>query len=98
MAPFEAKFEVWLPPGSYRLEAYSQFADREEFEGELRPSKAIVLGTETTDVELGRLSLAPIDLTGRPWKRRQRLRALGTTTLNTTASRRLAGTPPTPAA
>jgi hypothetical protein len=56
---FEARFEVRLPPGKYTLEAYSQFADKEQFEGELVPVKAFVLGGERTDVDLGRLRFVP---------------------------------------
>ncbi|MHB1561713.1 MAG: peroxiredoxin family protein [Isosphaeraceae bacterium] len=56
---FEARFELRLPPGEYTLRAYSQFADREEFEGELIPDRAIVLGSDQSDVDLGRLRFAP---------------------------------------
>ncbi|SIO65662.1 AhpC/TSA family protein [Singulisphaera sp. GP187] len=56
---FEAKFEFRLPPGKYTLQAYSQFADKDAFEGELVPDKAFVLGTESTDCDLGRLRLVP---------------------------------------
>lgn len=56
---FEAKFEVGLPPGKYTLQAYSQFADKEQLEGELVPDKAFVLETGRTDVDLGRLKLVP---------------------------------------
>ncbi len=56
---FEARFEFRLPPGKYTLQAYSQFADREEFEGDLIPDRAIVLGSDRSDVHLGRLRLAP---------------------------------------
>ncbi len=56
---FEAKFEVRLPPGKYTLQAYSQFADKDQLEGELVPDKAFVLGAERTDVDLGRLRFVP---------------------------------------
>jgi len=56
---FEAKFEIHLPPGKYKLQAYSQFADKDQLEGELVPDKAFVLGTERTLVDLGRLQLVP---------------------------------------
>jgi len=56
---FEAKFEVRLPPGRYTLQAYSQFADKDQLEGELVPDKAFVLGAERTDVDLGRLRFVP---------------------------------------
>jgi hypothetical protein len=36
---FEAKFEVRLPPGKYALQAYSQFADKEDLEGSLSRTK-----------------------------------------------------------
>lgn len=56
---FEAKFEVRLPPGRYTLQAYSQFADKEQSEGELVPDKAFVLGAGSADVDLGRLRFVP---------------------------------------
>ncbi len=56
---FEAKFEFHLPPGKYTLQAYSQFAENEQFEGELIPNKPFVLESGRTDVDLGRLRLAP---------------------------------------
>lgn len=56
---FEAKFEFRLPPGKYTLQAYSQFADNDQLEGELVPDKAFVLETGRTDVDLGRLKLVP---------------------------------------
>jgi AhpC/TSA family len=56
---FEAKFEFRLPPGKYTLQAYSQFADKDQLEGELIPDKSFVLGTEKTDVDLGRFRLVP---------------------------------------
>ncbi len=56
---FEAKFEVRLPPGRYTLQAYSQFADNDQLEGELVPDKAFILETERTDVDLGRLKFVP---------------------------------------
>jgi thiol-disulfide isomerase/thioredoxin len=56
---FEARFEVRLPPGKYTLQAYSQFADSEHFEGQLIPDQAIVLEPEHREVDLGRLTLAP---------------------------------------
>lgn len=56
---FEGKFEFHLPRGKYTLQAYSQFADKDDFEGELVPDKAFELGTETADVDLGRLKFVP---------------------------------------
>jgi thiol-disulfide isomerase/thioredoxin len=56
---FEAKFEFRLPPGKYTLQAYSQFADKNDLEGELVPDKAFVLGAERTGVDLGKLKFAP---------------------------------------
>ena len=56
---FEAKFEFRLPPGQYTLQAYSQFADKEQLEGELVPNKAFLLEAGRTDVDLGRLGLVP---------------------------------------
>jgi thiol-disulfide isomerase/thioredoxin len=56
---FEAKFEIRLPPGQYTLQAYSQFADKDDMDGELVPDKTFVLGTERTDVDLGRLRFVP---------------------------------------
>ena len=56
---FEARFEVWLPPGAYVLEAYSQFADKNLFEGKLVPDREIVLKGDILDVDLGRLTFSP---------------------------------------
>jgi hypothetical protein len=56
---FEAKFEIRLPPGKYKLQAYSLLADKDDYEGELVPDRAFVLGTERTNVDLGRLRLVP---------------------------------------
>ena len=56
---FEAKFEFRLPPGRYTLQAYSQFADKEQLEGELVPNRVVVLEAGRTDVDLGRLGFVP---------------------------------------
>ena len=56
---FDATFEVRLPPGKYTLQAYSQFADKDELEGELISNKEFVLGPESTEVDVGRLSFVP---------------------------------------
>jgi hypothetical protein len=56
---FEAKFEFRLPPGKYKLQAYSQFADDDRLEGELVPDRAFVLEAGAADVDLGRLQLTP---------------------------------------
>lgn len=56
---FDAKFDIRLPPGRYSLEAYSQFADKEFFEGDLIPDREILLTSDTRDVDLGRLKLSP---------------------------------------
>jgi thiol-disulfide isomerase/thioredoxin len=56
---FDARFEAWLPPGSYVLGAYSEFADKELFEGELIPDRTITLSSDARDVDLGLLKFAP---------------------------------------
>ena len=56
---FEAKFEVRLPPGRYTLQAYSQFADKDQLEGELLRNRPFVLGANQTNVDLGRLRFVP---------------------------------------
>ncbi len=56
---FESRFELRLPPGKYTLQAYSQFADKEQFEGELVPDKTFVLEADRTDVDLGKLRFVP---------------------------------------
>jgi AhpC/TSA family len=56
---FDAKFEVRLPPGRYVLKGYSQFADKDLFEGELVPDREVVLKGDTFDVDLGRLIFSP---------------------------------------
>ena len=56
---FEAEFDFRLPPGSYTLQGYSMFADKEQFEGELIPNREIVLKGDVLDVDLGRLTLQP---------------------------------------
>ena len=71
--PSRRSFEFRLPPGRYTLQAYSEFADKEQFEGELVPNKVVVLEAGRTDVDLGRLRLCPTVLTSRPGKRRRRL-------------------------
>jgi thiol-disulfide isomerase/thioredoxin len=54
---FEAKFEIRLPPGKYTLEAYSQAADLDQFEGQLVPNRTFMLENGNTDLDLGRLRL-----------------------------------------
>ncbi len=56
---FDAKFEFRLPPGRYTLQAYSQFAEKEQFEGELVPNRVIVLEAGKTAVDLGRFKFVP---------------------------------------
>ncbi len=56
---FEARFEVWLPPGSYVLQAHSQYPDKDQFEGEIIPDRGLVLKGDTLDVDLGRLTFSP---------------------------------------
>jgi thiol-disulfide isomerase/thioredoxin len=56
---FDAKFDVSLPPGRYSLQAYSQYADRDEFEGEIIPDRPIELEVTTGEIDLGRLTFAP---------------------------------------
>ncbi|MHC5540438.1 TlpA family protein disulfide reductase, partial [Singulisphaera rosea] len=55
---FEAKLDVRLPLGSYSLQAYSQFADQDLFEGELVPDRPIELKGDVPELDLGRLILA----------------------------------------
>jgi len=56
---FEAKFDIWLPPGPYVLNAYSQFADQDLLEGELVPGREVVLKGDILDVNLGQLTFSP---------------------------------------
>ena len=56
---FDAKFDFALPPGRYSLRGYSQYADKESFEGELIPNRPIALEGDIRELDLGRLRFAP---------------------------------------
>lgn len=56
---FEARFEVWLPPGRYFLHAYSQFSENDLFEGELIPDREMMLSRDKPEVDLGKLTFSP---------------------------------------
>jgi thiol-disulfide isomerase/thioredoxin len=56
---FDAKLDVSLPPGRYSLQAYSQYADKDELEGELIPDRPIALEGTTREIDLGRLTFSP---------------------------------------
>ncbi len=55
---FEARFEVWLPPGRYVIQGYSQDA-RYKDSGELMPNLQVALKGDTREVDLGRFRLSP---------------------------------------
>jgi AhpC/TSA family len=55
---FEARFEVWLPPGRYVIQGYSQDAHYKDA-GKLMPNLQVALKGDTREVELGRFRLFP---------------------------------------
>ncbi len=62
---FDAKFDVSLPPGRYSLQAYSQHAEKDVFEGEIIPDRPIALEAASREVDLGRLTFSPYRVTVR---------------------------------
>jgi thiol-disulfide isomerase/thioredoxin len=56
---FDAKFDIRRPAVRYVLEAYSQFADKEFFEGDLIPDREVFLSGDEREMDLGRLKLSP---------------------------------------
>ena len=64
---FEARVEVWLPPGRYWIQAYSMPAEKDIIDGRLVPNQELVLKGDVQDVDLGTMRLSPSgsDLTTR---------------------------------
>jgi hypothetical protein len=62
---FDAKFDFSLPPGRYSLEASSQYADKNELEGEIIPDRPIALEGAVREVDLGRLTFSPFRINAR---------------------------------
>jgi len=57
---FEARFETWLPPGKYILDAYGEtVAERDEIDIAVQPKPQIEVTRNSREIDLGILELTP---------------------------------------